>query len=882
MRWTGKRWIHPGPFVLACAVSVLALLVLDFGGKVEAETWYVDDDTPDGGNGSKERPFNKIQDALNASRDGDTVRVFEGVYKENVFVNETVSLIGNSSTNTTINGGGMGDVVRVLSDWVNVSGFNVTGSGDSPHAGIYVLANHTRVHENLLFRNHYGVCFNPPNEQNTIEENTCRENTYGIALREGEKGTLSGNTCTSNSRYGIWLSGGGSNIVTDNDCSGNGEYGIILWEGSHGNTIHRNNCSYNGRAIHLWDSERNMLRENRCLGDFDGISLHETGNTTLEGNIMVDCGVMVAGDELWHWTTHTIDNSNTVDGKPVIFVKNQTGGVVPAGAGEIILANCTDVTVKDQDCSNGSAGVLMGFSSDIELANISCSLNTRSGIFLFSCDNITLSRVSCQENGDYGISLRSSNSCSFSNTNCSRNYYGVSLRQSASNRFANGTVSENHGAGILIRDSGNNSFSGNTITGNKNGIQFLGSSENNSAHENAISGNRWYGVDASINGGNDFDARRNWWGDESGPYHPDRNTRGKGDNITDNVEFDPWTGKPSYQPPQAIIDSVVPGSALEKETVTFTGHGEGDCDIVRYVWRSELDGVLYNGTSPEFSSSILSNGTHAIYFKVGDECGGWSGEVGTTLAVNGIPRARINQIAPDTAFENDTITFTGQGSDDGDVTSFSWRSSRDGELYNGTNASFQHSNLSVGTHTIFLKVMDDQDVWSSELSALLIINAQVQPNRKPIVAITTPANNSEVAGVVNITGTAFDQDGSIMKVELSVNGSAWMVTEGGGSWWFAWNSSSVVNGSYTISVHSFDGELYSDVLHWRLTVANEKENDTNGNGNGNGNGQGNGDGGEDGGDGENDEDDENEFALWLVVVVVVVVAVVVVVVYKRR
>ncbi|MFV2043853.1 MAG: DUF6531 domain-containing protein [Anaerolineales bacterium] len=39
------------------------------------------------------------------------------------------------------------------------------------------------------------------------------------------------------------------------------------------------------------------------------------------------------------------------------------------------------------------------------------------------------------------------------------------------------------------------------------------------------------------------DARFNWWGHDSGPYHPTSNPGGLGDTVSDGVLFDPWTGK---------------------------------------------------------------------------------------------------------------------------------------------------------------------------------------------------------------------------------------------------------------------------------------------------------------------------------------------------
>ena len=88
-------------FLMAILIGIPVVILL-LPGLAEARTWYVDDD---GGAGAD---FEKVQDAINASGDGDEIRVFEGIYYENVVVNKTVSLIGNGSANTTIDGGGCG------------------------------------------------------------------------------------------------------------------------------------------------------------------------------------------------------------------------------------------------------------------------------------------------------------------------------------------------------------------------------------------------------------------------------------------------------------------------------------------------------------------------------------------------------------------------------------------------------------------------------------------------------------------------------------------------------------------------------------------------------------------------------------------------------
>jgi len=87
-------------------------------------------------------------------------------------------------------------------------------------------------------------------------------------------------------------------------------------------------------------------------------------------------------------------------------------------------------------------------------------------------------------------------------------------------------------------------IAGNNIQNNRIGIGInddLHSVEGNILHYNNIVGNTEYGIknlaDVSI------DAKNNYWGDNSGPYHETLNPEGEGNAISDNVLFDPWVGK---------------------------------------------------------------------------------------------------------------------------------------------------------------------------------------------------------------------------------------------------------------------------------------------------------------------------------------------------
>ncbi len=75
----------------------------------------------------------------------------------------------------------------------------------------------------------------------------------------------------------------------------------------------------------------------------------------------------------------------------------------------------------------------------------------------------------------------------------------------------------------------------------KAGIRINGSSP-------TISGNSIYSNTYGLynSGSNTVDATNNWWGHDSGPYHPTLNPYGLGNAVSDRVNFDPWIGKTSW------------------------------------------------------------------------------------------------------------------------------------------------------------------------------------------------------------------------------------------------------------------------------------------------------------------------------------------------
>jgi hypothetical protein len=225
---------------------------------------------------------------------------------------------------------------------------------------------------------------------------------------------------------------------------------------------------------------------------------------------------------------------------------------------------------------------------------------------------------------------------------------------------------------------------------------------------------------------------------------------------------------PNQQPP-AIIDSITPDPAEQgTDTVSFTGHGtDPDGTVEAYNWSSSIDGPLSTSAAFTKPASELSVGTHTIYFKVhdDDDDGTWSTEDTEDLTINPAnvpPTAIINSITSDPAEQGtDTVSFTGHGTDpDGTVEAYNWSSSMDGQLSISAAFTKPASELSVGTHTIYFKVQDDDGTWSTEDTAdLTIYPANIAPTA--IIDSITPDPAEQGTDTVSFTGQGTDPDGTV-------------------------------------------------------------------------------------------------------------------------
>jgi parallel beta-helix repeat protein len=327
-----------------------------------------------------------------------------------------------------------------------------------------------------------------------IDGNTVNNNSnHGIMLvSDTDNNVISNNTANYNNGNGISLSAYcDNNIVENNTANDNSMAGILAGYLGQFNVIKFNNVLRNYHGINFDTANDSFAYDNNASdNDYAGIYLYYSAGLDMTGNIMYNNGVYIYGTSLIEWNTHNIDATNTVNAKPVYYWKNQTGGTAPAGAGQVILANCSGVTVENQDVSNSSIGIQLGFSSNNTIANNTASNNANSwnkGISLAydACNNTIWNNT--VRNNFMGISLLTgcdNNTIQMNNVSNNENE-GVYMEACQYNTVFDNNVSMS-GCGIDALGSDNNTMKNNTAYDCSAGIIIQLGSQYNTATENKI------------------------------------------------------------------------------------------------------------------------------------------------------------------------------------------------------------------------------------------------------------------------------------------------------------------------------------------------------------------------------------------------------------
>ena len=311
-----------------------------------------------------------------------------------------------------------------------------------------------------------------------VSNNNALNNYEGISLWYLNNGIIMNNKALNNNHSAIYLYCLSNSTIMNNNASNNN--GGILSYSLSSSTITNNSANSNiHNGISLFYSSNNTITNNNVLNNSYGIILSGSRSCNLSNNTMEKNGILIEGS-IEHFNTHEIDTSNAVNGKAVYYWKNRVRGIIPSGAGQVILANCSNIIVSEQNLSYTTVGIEIGFSTNCTIRDNIAS-NNRYGILLYYSSENMLTNNNANSNNAYGIELRSSSKNTLTNNNInSNNVYGIYLRDSLNNIIIRNNISSNDLNGISLDDSSSNVISKNTIssTNKWNGIWLWNSSNN--------------------------------------------------------------------------------------------------------------------------------------------------------------------------------------------------------------------------------------------------------------------------------------------------------------------------------------------------------------------------------------------------------------------
>jgi len=208
-----------------------------------------------------------------------------------------------------------------------------------------------------------------------------------------------------------------------------------------------------------------------------------------------------------------------------------------------------------------------------------------------------------------------------------------------------------------------------------------------------------------------------------------------------------------------------------------------------------------------WNTSALAAGTYTLMTKAYDAAGnvGQSGTVSVSV-VKDTTAPTVSVTSPASGVTvTGTAAITASASDNVGVSKVEFYGN--GVLLSSTNVtpysySWNTASVANGSYTLTAKAYDAAGNIGTASNVSVTVNNAVADTTAPTVSIGSPVANATVSGTANVTATASDNVG-VSKVEFYVNG-ALQATDTASPYSFSWNTSSLANGSYTLSCKAYD------------------------------------------------------------------------------
>jgi len=178
------------------------------------------------------------------------------------------------------------------------------------------------------------------------------------------------------------------------------------------------------------------------------------------------CGIYFYGS-LAEVASHSIDNTNLVNNKPVYYYVNELGlgSSNFMDAGQIFLINCNDSLILDLEFSNCSSGISLWNCFNNTIFNNTASNLYYHGISISNCNNISVSQNNVSNCIGYGIEINNANHINLTKNYVDNCVQGITTADCNNTIISNNSMINNLMV-ALISSSHYKKIENITITGN--------------------------------------------------------------------------------------------------------------------------------------------------------------------------------------------------------------------------------------------------------------------------------------------------------------------------------------------------------------------------------------------------------------------------------
>jgi hypothetical protein len=140
-------------------------------------------------------------------------------------------------------------------------------------------------------------------------------------------------------------------------------------------------------ALYAGGMSDSAIYDNRFDVGWGVVDLYGSTNLTVWNNVLPLGGIRLSGYDPAEYDSHTIDQSNLIADKPVLYLAGEVGGDFDlSNNSQLILAGCSGVDLHGMRTSASNA-IQAGFSEDVAVHD--CSVYGSNPIDLHYADNIT-------------------------------------------------------------------------------------------------------------------------------------------------------------------------------------------------------------------------------------------------------------------------------------------------------------------------------------------------------------------------------------------------------------------------------------------------------------------------------------------------------------